>query len=91
MDEKSQKCVFLGYSDVTKGYKLFDFKTNKLVVSRDVIFDEKQHGIGRIRKYRILLSYLQIKKRMRKMKISLKGEKSQIQMIENRLQDDKKY
>ena len=66
---------------MTKGYKLFDVKTNKLVISRDVIFDEKQHGFGRIRKYRILLSYLQIKKRMRKMKISLKGEKSQIQMI----------
>ena len=66
---------------MTKGYKLFDVKTNKLVISRDGIFDEKQHGIGRIRKYRILLSYLQIKKRMRKMKISLKGEKSQIQMI----------
>ena len=41
LDEKSQKCVFLGYSDVTKGYRLLDVKTNKLVVSRDVIFDEK--------------------------------------------------
>ena len=39
--KKSQKCVFLGYSDVTKGYRLLDVKTNKLVVSRDVIFDEK--------------------------------------------------
>ena len=38
--KKSQKCVFLGYSDVTKGYRLLDVKTNKLV-SRDVIFDEK--------------------------------------------------
>ena len=74
LHEKSQKCVFLGYSDVTKGYRLVDVKTNKLVVSRDVIFDEKQHGIGRIRKQRILLSYLQIKKRMRKMKMSLKGQ-----------------
>ena len=41
MDEKSQKCVFLGYSDVTKAYRHLDVKTNKLVVSRDVIFDEK--------------------------------------------------
>ena len=39
--KKSQKCVFLGYSDVTKGYRLLDVKTNKLVVNRDVIFDEK--------------------------------------------------
>ena len=36
--KKSQKCVFLGYSDVTKAYRLLDVKTNKLVVSRDVIF-----------------------------------------------------
>ena len=40
MDEKSQKCVFLGYSDVTKRYRFLDVKTNKLVVSRYVIFDE---------------------------------------------------
>ena len=40
LDEKSQKCVFLGYSDVTKGYRLLDVKTNKLVVSRYVIFYE---------------------------------------------------
>jgi len=41
LDEKSQKCVFLGYSDVTKVYKLLHVKTKKLVVSRDIIFDEK--------------------------------------------------
>ena len=41
MKKVKKKCIFLRYSDVTKGYKLFDFKTNKLVVSRDVIFDEK--------------------------------------------------
>ena len=50
LDEKSQKSVFLCYSDVTKGYSLLDVKTNKLVVSRDVIFDEKQLGIGRIKR-----------------------------------------
>ena len=50
MKKVKKKCIFLRYSDVTKGYKLFDFKTNKLVVSRDVIFDEKQHGIGRIKR-----------------------------------------
>ena len=38
LDEKSQKCLFLSYSDVTKAYWLLDVKTNKLVVSRDVIF-----------------------------------------------------
>ena len=50
LDEKSKKCVFLGYSDVTKGYRFLDVKTNKLVVSKDIIFDEKKHGIGRIKR-----------------------------------------
>ena len=39
--KKSQKCIFLGYSDVTKGYRILNVKTNKLVVSRDVFSDEK--------------------------------------------------
>ena len=39
--KKVKKCVFLCYSDVTKRYRLLDVKTNKLIVSRDVIFDEK--------------------------------------------------
>ena len=37
--KKIQKYVFLCYSDLTKGYRFLDVKTNKLVVSRD--FDEK--------------------------------------------------
>ena len=41
LEKKSKRCVFLGYSDVTKGYRLLDVKTNKLVVSSDVIFVEK--------------------------------------------------
>ena len=32
-------CLSLLY--VTKGFRLLDVKTNKLIVSRDVIFDEK--------------------------------------------------
>ena len=41
LDGKSQKCILLGYSDMTKGYRLLDVNINKLVVSRDVIFNEK--------------------------------------------------
>ena len=40
--EKSQKCIFLGYSDVTKVYRLLDVKTNKLLFHRDVNFDLKK-------------------------------------------------
>lgn len=40
LDDKSFKCIFIGYSEVTKGYRLLNPITNKMVVSRDVIFKE---------------------------------------------------
>ncbi|TXG53906.1 hypothetical protein EZV62_019162 [Acer yangbiense] len=40
-DEKSKKSIFVGYSSYTKGYRLYDVEIGKLIVSRDVIFDEK--------------------------------------------------
>ena len=39
-DDKIEKCIFIGYSHETKGYKLYNPKTKKLVVSRDVAFVE---------------------------------------------------
>ncbi|CAL9016687.1 unnamed protein product [Prunus brigantina] len=40
LDDKSYKCVLLGYSDESKAYRLFDPITKKIVISRDVVFDE---------------------------------------------------
>lgn len=40
-DNKSQKCIFVGYSSSSKGYQLFNVDIKKLIVSRDVIFNEK--------------------------------------------------
>ena len=40
LDPRSIKCVFLGYSSTQKGYKCFNPVTNKIVVSRDVKFEE---------------------------------------------------
>ena len=34
------ECIFLGYKYGVKGYKLWCPKTKKLVINRDVIFDE---------------------------------------------------
>ena len=34
------KCIFLGYKSSVKGYKLWCLETKKLVIRKDVIFDE---------------------------------------------------
>lgn len=40
LDNRSLTCVFLGVSEESKGYKLFDPIGKKVLVSRDVIFEE---------------------------------------------------
>jgi hypothetical protein len=40
MDKKDEKCIFNGYKDVVKGYKLWNLETKKIVYSRDVVFGE---------------------------------------------------
>jgi histone deacetylase 1/2 len=37
---RSKKCVFLGYSPLHKGYKCLHVPSNRVYISRDVIFDE---------------------------------------------------
>lgn len=41
LDDKGEKCVFLGISDCSKAYKLFNPLSKKIIISRDVIFDEE--------------------------------------------------
>lgn len=40
LDSKARKCVFLGYGKNTKGYRLFDLSKEKVIFSRDTVFDE---------------------------------------------------
>ena len=40
LDSKSEKCIFIGYKDGLKGYKLWNPVTRKVVYSRDVVFRE---------------------------------------------------
>ena len=40
LDPRSKKCIFVGYDDVMKGYRLWDPTTHKIVISRDVIVYE---------------------------------------------------
>ena len=42
LDPKSYKAIFVGYPEGTKGYKLYDIKTEHFVRSRNVLFHEYQ-------------------------------------------------
>ena len=44
LDMKANKLRFLGYSDTQKGYRLFDVRNNKVIIKRDVIFNESDFG-----------------------------------------------
>jgi hypothetical protein len=41
LEEKSKKCTFIGYGVDDFGYRLWDYENNKIIRSRDVIFNEK--------------------------------------------------
>jgi hypothetical protein len=38
LDKKAEKCIFIGYKDGLKGYKLWNPETKKVVYIRDVVF-----------------------------------------------------
>lgn len=42
LDNRGEKCIFIGYNEESKAYKLYNPLTNKVVVSRDVIFNEEE-------------------------------------------------
>ena len=41
LKDKAEKYIFIEYSSVTKGYKLYNPITEKVIISRDVIFDKQ--------------------------------------------------
>ncbi|GKV23723.1 hypothetical protein SLEP1_g33425 [Rubroshorea leprosula] len=40
LDDKGEKCIFLGVSNQSKAYRLYNPLTKKVIISRDVVFDE---------------------------------------------------
>ena len=40
LEDRSTPMVFLGYAEGTKAYRLYDPHRNKVLVSRNVVFDE---------------------------------------------------
>ncbi|KAH9681844.1 hypothetical protein KPL71_027113 [Citrus sinensis] len=41
LDDKSEKFIFIGYENNSKGYKLYNPNNGKIVINRDVVFDEE--------------------------------------------------
>lgn len=42
LDDRGEKCIFVGISGKSKGYRLYNPLTNKIVECRDVIFSEEE-------------------------------------------------
>lgn len=40
LDDRSHRCILLGVSEESKAYRLYDPATKKIIISRDVIFEE---------------------------------------------------
>ena len=58
MDSKGEKCIFLGYCEDSKGYRLYNPSAKKFVVSRDVQFIEEEAWDRSIEKTVNVKSYL---------------------------------
>ena len=41
LDDKSERYIFISYSTHSKGYKLYNPNNKRIVISRDVMFDEE--------------------------------------------------
>ena len=50
MDNKGEKCIFIGYSEESKAYRLYNPSTKKLFIRRDVQFIEEEAWDGSIEK-----------------------------------------
>lgn len=44
LDARAREAIMVGYSEQSRGYKLWDAKTKTFVVSRDVIFKEESEN-----------------------------------------------
>ena len=39
LEPRAQQTIFLGYDDSSKAYRVYNPKTNRIIVSRDITFD----------------------------------------------------
>jgi hypothetical protein len=45
LEPKSTPMILVGYDDLSKAYRCFDYNCHKIIISRDVVFNENQLGI----------------------------------------------
>ena len=50
LDNMGEKCIFVGYSDESKAYKLYNPSTKKVIISRYVQFIEEEAWDGSLEK-----------------------------------------
>jgi hypothetical protein len=43
LESKSVKCIFISYCEENKGYKLYNLRSQYVIISCDVIFDESNN------------------------------------------------
>ena len=50
LDSKSAKCLFLGYDSASKAFRVYDADKRKILITRDIIFDETRIGFTHLTK-----------------------------------------
>lgn len=50
LDDKSEKHIFIGYSEHSKSYYLYNPITNKTIINNDVVFKEQESWKGSVDK-----------------------------------------
>jgi hypothetical protein len=48
LEFRSKQCVFLGYSNMHKGFKCLEISSSRVYVSRDVVFDETEFPFSKL-------------------------------------------
>ena len=48
LDSKSSKCLFLGYDTNSKAFKVYDAQKRKVLITRDLVFDETRIGLSHL-------------------------------------------
>ena len=93
LDEKARKLIFVGYSEESKAFRLLDKETNKIQISRDVIFLDSLIKITEINKVYEDLSFLPAKSHKEEVEVTIKSnnEESEESSEEELISDTEEY